>query len=539
MGTNVELEDDIYLEPDPARVMEGLRDTGYDFNTAMADLVDNSIAADATVVRVNIDMNPMGEISVYIADNGCGMNLDGLKNAMRYGSAQRVDPSSLGKFGLGLKTASTAFCRSLSLLSKGDDDTYRKVQWDLDVICQINKWKLLQPELDQDEIDMLEMVTKGGTGTLVIWEKVDRLMKTYTQTKARENAFNKLIDKLKDHFAMVYERFLDKKFTDAPNVDIFINNVKIKPWDPYCKDEPMTRCLATEKMDVEMPDGTVTSFTVEAWLLPQKNNFSSNDAWKAAHISNDMEGFYVYRENRLIYFGDWLGMYVSDPHLSLLRVNFSFDHTLDDAFNVDIKKSRIMLNEDIYVHLKDEFLPAPRREGSEVYRKGQSDKVQKKGADAHDASNANINSKASSVEGAKVDVIDPASGTVAISNSQGTFTGRIKIQTSNKPGQCRVIPVDTIESGMLWEPSIVDGNHAVAINQSHAYYSKVYAPVLDNNVLITGMDALLWALSEAEMSTYNEDTKEQYEDMRIQVSRILKKLVNDLPDPEVDDNSEV
>ena len=93
----------------------------------------------------------------------------------------------------------------------------------------------------------------------------------------------------------------------------------------------------------------------------------------------------------------------------------------------------------------------------------------------------------------------------------------------------------SIDSGMLWEPTIADGNHAVSINQSHAYYTKVYAPVIDNHVLVTGMDALLWALAEAEMSTYNEETKEQYEEMRIQVSRILKKLVNDLPDPDIEE----
>jgi hypothetical protein len=90
---------------------------------------------------------------------------------------------------------------------------------------------------------------------------------------------------------------------------------------------------------------------------------------------------------------------------------------------------------------------------------------------------------------------------------------------------------------MLWEPTIVDGNHAVSINQAHTYYSKVYAPVIDNSVLITGMDSLLWALAEAELSTYNEETKEQYEEMRIQVSRILKKLVNELPDPVVDEEA--
>ena len=122
---------EIILEPDPARVMEGLRDTGYDFNTAMADLIDNSIAAHATVVKVHIILDPKNNVQVYIADNGIGMDKEGLLNAMRYGSQKRSDPSSLGKFGLGLKTASTAFCRSLSLLSKTEHSDYKKVQWAL------------------------------------------------------------------------------------------------------------------------------------------------------------------------------------------------------------------------------------------------------------------------------------------------------------------------------------------------------------------------------------------------------------------------
>ena len=177
--------EEIILEPDPARVMEGLRDTGYDFNTAMADIVDNSIAASATVVKVSVNLNPNGTINVYVADNGCGMNFEGLKNAMRYGSLERVDPSSLGKFGLGLKTASTAFCRSLSLLSKGiGESEYHKVQWDLDEICRINKWQLLQPEINQDEIDLLEEVTSGKNGTLVIWDKVDKKKKKTYQVKS-------------------------------------------------------------------------------------------------------------------------------------------------------------------------------------------------------------------------------------------------------------------------------------------------------------------------------------------------------------------
>jgi hypothetical protein len=530
---NKEELEEIILEPDPARIMEGLRDTGYEFNTAMADIVDNSIAASATVIKIKIEMKPNNTIAVYVADNGIGMDMDGLKNAMKYGSTERIDPSSLGKFGLGLKTASTAFCRSLSVLSRSKTSEYNKVQWDLDEICKINKWKLLQPEILDDEVDILEDVTDGGSGTLVIWEKVDRLMKDYKQDSNRKKAFDRMIDRLKFHFSMVYQRFLDENYTDANQVTMYVNDEKIEPWDPFCKSEENSKMIASAKIDVESPNGDKAPFTIEAWLLPRVENFSSKEAHKQARISNDMEGFYVYRENRLIHQGDWLDMFVKDPHVSLLRVKFSFDHRLDDAFNVDIKKSRILLNDGIYDYLFNKFMPAPRRAAAELYRRGQIQDVKKSAVEAHDASNKNISSKASSIEASKVSVLNPTTGEVSIQNSQGTFTGTLKLQTPKRSGEYNVIPVDEIEDGVLWEPTLVDGNHAVSINQGHAYYSKVYAPNLNNSTLIVGMDSLLWALAEAELSTYNNDTKEQYEEMRIQVSRILRKLVADLPDPDV------
>lgn len=540
-GKNMNREEieEIILEPDPARIMEGLRDTGYEFNTAMADIVDNSIAADATIVKVKIDLSPNNRITVYVADNGVGMDMEGLKNAMKYGSTKRIDPSSLGKFGLGLKTASTAFCRCLSVLSKDKVSDYHKVRWDLDEICKINKWQLLQPEITPDEIDILEEVTEGKSGTLVIWENVDRLMKDYKQDGSRKKAFERLIDRLKFHFSMVYQRFLDENFKDADQVSIYVNDELIKPWDPFCESEKESKCIAKAKIDVELDDkGTTAPFEVEAWLLPRVENFSSSEAHKKARISNDMEGFYVYRENRLIHNGDWLDMFVKDPHISLLRVKFSFDHRLDDAFNVDIKKSRILLNDGIYEFLFNTFMPAPRRAASDLYRKGQLEGIKKNSVEAHDASNKNISSKAASVEASKVDVINPSTGEVSIQNTQGTFTGKLKLLTPKRTGEYSVVPVDDIEDGILWEPTLVDGNHAVAINQKHLYYSKVYAPNINNSTLIVGMDSLLWALAEAELSTYNNDTKEQYEEMRIQVSRILRKLVADLPDPDVNNGDD-
>lgn len=539
LKNNIMIDEEIILDPDPSRVMEGLRDTGYDFNTAIADLIDNSIAANATVVKVHVDVNPSQEFEVYIADNGCGMNYEGLKNAMRYGSAQRSNAASLGKFGLGLKTASTSFCRCLSVISRDkDSEQFLKVRWDLDEICRINKWKLLTPQITPDEYDILEDVTGDSSGTLVVWEKIDRLLANYTTETWRNKALKKTIAELEFHIGMVFQRFLDSNFSDVPNVQIFLNEKLVEPWDPFCKNEPETKSLSEIEQPVDFGNNTHVPFKLNAWLLPREEDFSSEASKKEARVNNEMQGFYIYRENRLIHYGTWLGTYRNEPHYSSLRIEFSFDHRLDEAFQVDIKKSRILLDDAIFEFLKDSFLPAPRREANNTYRNTQNKRLQAQTGKAHDASNTNIETKANSVQQSKVTVTNPSTGEVTVENTNGTTVAKIRVIPIAANGQYRVVPTDTLDNGVLWEPTIVEQKHAVSINKGHEFYRKVYGPNIGNSKLVQGMDALLWALAEAEMATYNDETKEQYEDMRIRVSSIIKKLVKDFPDPVLDENAE-
>lgn len=528
---------EIVLPPDPERVMEGLRDTGYDFNTAVADIIDNSITADASQVDITVNLDPAGVLTVYVADNGCGMDKDGLTNAMKYGSRRRDDPGSLGRFGLGLKTASTAFCRCLSVISRGPGDSIvRKVQWDLDYIAQKNEWCLRTPAVTEDELELLEITANGGTGTLVEWQKIDRLLKTYINKSSQKKALKRITDALMFHISMVYQRFLDPEDNREHTIRISLNGTNIEAWDPFCLKEQKTEKLADQKIEVEMPDEKKSTFHIRAFMIPRRDEFSTAEECNKARVGNDMQGFYVYRENRLIHSCDWLGMFSKEPHFSLLRVEFSFDHTLDDAFNVDIKKSRILLNEEIYTYVKDQIMPAPRRAAEDRYRRGTTKKVQHHGQDAHDASNKNIENKASSLEESRTTIT--GKDEVLLENKHGSFSHKINIREKTKPNQYRVIPVPTLDDGQLWMPSIAEEKHAVLPNQGHPYYQKIYYPVLSQNVMVTGMDALLWALAEAELSTFNNETKEQYEDMRILVSRCLKKLVADLPDPEVDEDDE-
>lgn len=361
-------QEDFILLPDPERIVNGLRDTGYNFDTAIADIVDNSISANATTVNIHIEMDPNQNVRVYIADDGEGMDLDGLKNAMKYGSKAREEANSLGKFGLGLKTASTAFGRCLSLLSRNNsDNTLRKVQWDLDYIAAQGQWLLQFPEIDVDEEDFFENTAQGGPGTLVIWDKIDRLLKDYKTEANAKKALNRTLDKLRFHLSMVFQRYLDINDTRASNIRIVVNDVEILPWDPFCRKEEKTELLQEQVVPVEMPDGSKPTFYIAAYIIPKKGEYSSREAEVSARGSNDFQGIYVYRENRLIHFGDWFGLMKNEPHFSLLRLDFSFDYQLDEILSVDIKKSRILLIGELASFI-EKFLGSPRREAEKRYR---------------------------------------------------------------------------------------------------------------------------------------------------------------------------
>ncbi len=146
---------------------------------------------------------------------------------------------------------------------------------------------------------------------------------------------------------MVYQRFLNASDKRARNISISLNDKILSPWDPFCEDEEGTELVAEKKVKTETQNGKESEFYIRAFVLPRREQFSSTERMNEARLTNDMQGIYIYRENRLICPSGWLGMFAKEPHLTLLRLEFSFDHNLDEAFQIDIKKSRITLNEEI------------------------------------------------------------------------------------------------------------------------------------------------------------------------------------------------
>jgi hypothetical protein len=523
-------EKHISVPPDVARISEGLRDTGYDFNAAVADILDNSIAAGADKIHVRLEVDFADSVIISVVDNGHGMTEEGLVNAMKYGSSKRASAKSLGKFGMGLKTASTAFCRRLSVASRdAGASPLLRATWDLDEMAKRNSWDLEIAAADAAHAQVLDEVAAGGPGTLVLWENVDRINAPDGQPIRK--TVDKLASGLRDHIGVVFQRFLDGNDSRERNVDIKLNGESVVAWDPFCIIETKEP-VAEKKMDVRLQDGTQTSFVVRAFVLPRKEEFSSDANRLAARISNERQGLYIYRENRLIHGPDWMNMFKQEPHYSLLRVELSFDHTLDNAFQVDIKKSRIELNSGLYEWLRDRFLSGPRREAETRYRKGAAGVAKGAAVLLHSSASNVIEQKASALKTAAVSKVDETTGKVTVSNNSGVTTTTVRILNAEDVGSAHVVTNGTLEHGVLWEPTIGKNSRAaVALNTGHPFYTKAYLPNKSNSSVIQALDYLLWALAQAELNNINPENHDAFEEFRIEVSRNLKKLVADLPDP--------
>jgi hypothetical protein len=286
---------DLINEPDASRLIFGLRDTGYNFRTASADIIDNSIAANADEVHVRIAMTSDGRKFVYFGDNGDGMDEEGVHKAMRYGAPVRANLASLGKFGLGLKTASSSVCRRFALISrKSPDALLTKLAWDLDHVEETGKWEMRADPVEQHEADAFDELC-GGKGTLVVWSKCDRLLtKNYDEPGGanEQAAIKRLRSSLKEHIALIYHRFLDPRDARQRNVLITVNNEAVEPWNPFFP-ERAEQVLSEKQQRIEMDLADGEGFgvaTVKAWILPNSNTLTEEER-KRANITNRGQGF--------------------------------------------------------------------------------------------------------------------------------------------------------------------------------------------------------------------------------------------------------
>jgi hypothetical protein len=321
--------------PDPGALIESLRSVGYSLESAIADIIDNSIFASADTIWINFRWDGENS-SVSIMDNGVGMGEQTLINAMRLGSRnprEHRESTDLGRFGLGLKTASFSQCRELTVGSRTKgQNTYIRC-WDLDHINKTRKWELLIKKPDCAN-GLFQDLDKMESGTIVLWKNIDRLVKNNVSDNIRqENAFYEHIDRVKSHLSMIFHRFLKR----SKPIKILINGHALMPWDPFLKDHPATQHLPAEPV---IYNGQ--RIIIKPYILPHRSKLTDNEFKTAGGPGgwNARQGFYIYRNDRLIVPGDWLGLgFRKETFTKLARIQVDISNTLDDDWKIDVKKS--------------------------------------------------------------------------------------------------------------------------------------------------------------------------------------------------------
>lgn len=354
--------------PGARRLIMSLRDMGYDFAQAVADVVDNSIEAKASLVTIDIEFD--GDNSwVRIADNGKGMTPEQLREAMRYGSERDYGNDDLGKFGLGLKTASMSQCQCLSVASRYNRDraNISAYSWDLDHIIKTNRWEIL-PIDDSDLGPAIRQPLKDTTGTVVLWQRLDRILGyKHPYGEMARKQLSQMCRDIEQHLSMVFHLFMSGQVS-RKRLRILVNGNEVKPWDAFCQSEQKTKKLQPIRFQVEH-EGVHGEVELQPFVLPHQDDFSSPDAFRLASGPNNwnqQQGFYIYRANRMIQSGGWSNLRAPDEHTKLARVAVSFSPVLDEAFKINVAKMRVQLPAKIRDAVKDAIVPVTRL-AREVY----------------------------------------------------------------------------------------------------------------------------------------------------------------------------
>jgi len=335
------------VPPDPSAMIESMRAYGYNLATAIADLIDNSIAARASNVWVRMEWN--GEDSwISVADDGGGMGQEELRNAMRLGSTnplleRRAD--DLGRFGLGLKTASLSQCRRLSIRSRRNGLEEWTRRWDLDYLArpEASGWRLLLKCAEGSE-ERLILPHRGESGTIVLWERMDRIVgDAGRDDRGMQDHWHRLAEELEEHLSMVFHRFLEASARDQ-RVHIFLNGNKLEAWNPFEEGHAATELIGQETLEVPGSDGGRVEF--RGYVLPHKDKLGPelHQALRGPKGWNAQQGFYLYRNRRLIVSGTWLGLGGSRPwtqeeHYKLARIRLDIPNSMDQLWQLDVKKS--------------------------------------------------------------------------------------------------------------------------------------------------------------------------------------------------------
>jgi hypothetical protein len=322
MTTKNQIAED--FSPDPLALLESNRNLGYSIEEAVADLIDNSITAEATSIVFNLDWNN-GTPIFKLHDNGKGMNGEKLIDSFKLGSLEQRNPKDLGRFGFGMKTASLSQARELIVISKQQDHKVCLRSLDLDFIANNNKrWNLkhCDPVVFKNEIDQLN---KDGQGTFIYWKSWDR-------APTSNDDFISLISKISNYASVCFHRYIEA------GKKIYSHDELLKPISPIPKESQKYSEIPLENHE----DSKQTAYILKHpkyWELDYDSMRLIN-SFKLFNGFSAQQGIYIYRCNRLLNpYGGWLGVIKPINASKLARVTIDYPNSADNLWSLDITKT--------------------------------------------------------------------------------------------------------------------------------------------------------------------------------------------------------
>jgi len=349
-------EDRIKATPVPDFLIKSISEQGYSLEAAIADLIDNSVTANSSVIQVLVDTETE-PFQLFLADNGDGMSAHELVNNMQFPSSNPEGVRSLedlGRFGLGMKAASFSQTRKFTVISrKKGDDKYFGLTWDVDHLVQTKKWELLvNTELEIDGLikdfnklnkDFNGCISNFSPNTIVIWSGLYKFEKYLKEYNRKKSLYREVVQNTTEHLAIVFHRFLDN--THNP-LTIRVNNSHIRPFNPFPESQQSLR-----KLEFRQRGFGNDNIKLEGFILPSssiKESQQPNSGWTTPNKSLlDMEGVYIYRSNRLIIYGGWNGLIRKAPRLQLARLRVDIGNKADHLLHLNVAKSQVIIPHDL------------------------------------------------------------------------------------------------------------------------------------------------------------------------------------------------
>jgi len=570
--------------PHAYRTLEALSNIGYSFESAVSDLIDNCIDAKANNILIYFDFikSKNYNLEFRIFDDGHGIAKDDLGEAMTLGTDSSKGDEHLGKYGFGMKTASLSQCKKLSVITK-KNTAISNLTYDMEFIAKTDKWELLEktdeelaPLIEKESNKLQKMFIKNfkttsasfgdffynhNSFTLVIWDKIKDLqdeINKRTKEKYKIDFFEKQKNDLIDYIELYFHRYLSGE--NVKKIKININGQQLQPNDPFCRDEEHT--LSSKKDEaLKMPyqcemfdifrykedsklgyKGVDESKLIEItrYILPTnpnrpgKCNFSSKNAWdKSASLSsqNDAQGYYIYRENRLICFGGWFGVRGKDEHIKIARASIDLKAIHDKLFSVTVDKSKIKLPKYFKNFLGKELpsnyfrLTRARYDNNEGGKRKIRNSFTNKKNKVHSVQNELLNNDKIKFTEEKNNL---GHNVINVSNSYGSYKYEDVHKILDSSLVINFEKFDEVDAHKLWKTVPSPSVFQVIVNENHPIYDKIYSgDEKENKHAQALMHSFFFTLSFIELKCKSDRNKSLFDDINKTAYDAFKKLIEE------------